>query len=101
MQVSPAVELDPMSWLSCESPCDTCPLIAQCRDQQQACEQFKSFYERGGEKWKAEPRVPSMAIYRKVFKVEKPMKVPKARRRRRLAALDAREQRLSLFMLKD
>jgi hypothetical protein len=95
MQVSPAVELDPMSWLSCESPCDTCPLIAQCRDQQQACEQFKSFYERGGEKWKTLPRVPSMAIYRKVFRPVKP------NRPRRLAALDAREQRLSLFMLKD
>jgi hypothetical protein len=103
MELSAAPNVIAEDPLLVESPCDTCPHAAPCRDQQQACEQFKLFYERGGETWKTAPRLPSMAIYRKVFPVET-VKAPKARRpkrSRRLAALDAREQRLSLFMLRD
>jgi hypothetical protein len=64
----PAVELDaPIVWLSCASPCDSCPLTARCRDEKLACAQFSLFYRRGGEKWKAEPREPSRMLYQKIF----------------------------------
>jgi hypothetical protein len=105
MQVAPTVELDSITWMSCESPCDNCPLTARCRDEKLACAQFRLFYRRGGKKWKTEPREPSARIYRLVFKKPvfgRPRKVPKTARRAKVKVKRApRAAQLSAVMLAD
>jgi len=49
-------------------PCETCPLTTLCREQRQACEQFKSFVTFGGRRWRAEARVPSCEQYERLFR---------------------------------
>jgi hypothetical protein len=99
------VELDaPIVWLSCESPCDACPLAARCRDEKLACEQFRLFYRRGGKRWKSEPREPSAQIYRRVFKPVngRPRKIPKTARRAKVKVKRApRAAQLNAVMLAD
>jgi hypothetical protein len=49
------------------SPCECCPLAAQCRAELLACEQFRSFVMFGGRRWRKEPRAPSAQIFEKIF----------------------------------
>jgi hypothetical protein len=94
--------LDSVSWLSCESPCDNCPLIAQCRDQHHACEQFRLFYKFGKTVWRRAPREPSAQIYRAVFRpvTGRPRKVPKTARRAKVKRAP-RVMSVKAFMLTD
>jgi hypothetical protein len=114
MRGSLAVERGPAldAWPWEEGPCDECPHAKTCRDRQQACAQFRSFNRlQFGDRWRTEPRVPSMKIYRQVFERKPVMwrprkavavKASKPRRPRdRRAALDAREARLQSFMISD
>lgn len=78
-----------------ESPCDNCLLVARCRDERLACDQFNTFFLRGGTGWRLAPRQPSREIFEKVFKPEKPVKTPK--RQRKVTAAE----RSSMFMLRD
>jgi hypothetical protein len=108
MRGSLAVERGPAldAWPWEEGPCDECPHAKTCRDRQQACAQFRSFNRlQFGDRWRTEPRVPSMKIYRQVFErkpVGRPPKGAKViRPRDRRAERAAREARMRGFMLRD
>lgn len=55
--------ISPHLWVYDVSPCETCPRASQCRDQLQACEQFRQFFLHGGRQWTSAPREPSREIY--------------------------------------
>jgi hypothetical protein len=78
-----------LEWIPWESPCDNCPLVARCRDEKLACEQFQMFYKFGGTVWRRLPRDPTTRIYRRVFrsggKAVKPRKTARRARRKAVA----------------
>lgn len=51
-----------------EPPCMLCPLVARCRANLEACEQFESFVRFGGRRWRKEGRIPSVEIYAEIYR---------------------------------
>jgi hypothetical protein len=93
-------KLDSISWMTCEAPCDVCPLRARCRAEKLACEQFNMFFRRGGTAWRHLPRDPTTRIYRSVFRSGgKAVKPRKTARRARKIVVSERAAQLNGLIL--